>query len=50
MAGTILTAGSRCRRWPRGDELKKESARVKEIVPPQAMDIETLKDLSRKAW
>jgi len=31
-------------------ELEKENTRLKKIVAQQAMDIDTLKDLSRKNW
>jgi transposase-like protein len=31
-------------------ELERENARLKKIVAEQAMDIDVLKDLSRKKW
>jgi hypothetical protein len=31
-------------------ELEKENARLKKIVAQQAMDIDALRDISRKNW
>jgi hypothetical protein len=31
-------------------ELEKEIVRLKKLVAPQAIDIDTLKDLRRKNW
>jgi hypothetical protein len=31
-------------------ELERENARLKKIVAEQAMDIDVLKDVSRKKW
>jgi putative transposase len=45
-----LYSGMKGPEMARMKELEKENARLKKIVAQQAMDIDALKDLSRKNW